>query len=174
MNETPGIRSDSQGVAKVVAAAGIMGAAIGKPIQKVLKDKAKKRADAYNASVKETNQASEKSAAKKASKKEFKRTKELLQVSSKADRKMVKTVRKQANKLQAQPGTKVTMSTPISSASFTRNNPSTSSKPKATTPRQSTARASKPTGSTTSKTPSTSKPRATRSSANPVRTPRKK
>ena len=67
MNDAPGIRSDNQGVAKLVAAAGIMGAAINKPIQKVLKDKAKKRADDYN-------KAAASDAAKKAARKTTKKT----------------------------------------------------------------------------------------------------
>lgn len=67
MNDAPGIRSDNQGVAKLVAAAGIMGAAINKPIQKVLKDKAKQRANEYN-------KAAAAAAAKKAAKPTTKKT----------------------------------------------------------------------------------------------------
>jgi hypothetical protein len=45
MNDGPVIRSDSQGVAKVIGAVGTIGSAFAKPIQKALKDRDKKRAN---------------------------------------------------------------------------------------------------------------------------------
>jgi len=120
MMQTPEIKTNDQGVKTLVEA-------ITKPIQKAIK----KRQDNF----KNQSAVAQSKEIMKASGKQQRKT---IKEKSKADIKMVKAVRKQANKLEAKSGTKVTMSTPLSSASFTRNSVVTPAKSKSTTPRRTT------------------------------------
>jgi hypothetical protein len=137
MNDGPVVRSDNQGVAKVLGTAGKVVSAFSKPIKKAIKDKEKREAKqsaveqskklikAQGKEQRKTNKAKAKAEAKSAAIKEI--------YAGERERKASKTISKQASKLPAKPGTQVTIKTAGGSASFTRSSVATPSKNKSKT-----------------------------------------
>jgi hypothetical protein len=137
MNDGPVVRSDNQGVAKVLGTAGKVVSVFSKPIKKAIKDKEKREAKksaveqgkklikAQGKQERKTIKTAAKAEAKSAAIKEI--------YAGKRERKASKTISKQASKLPAKSGTQVKISTAGGSASFTRNSVATPSKNKSRT-----------------------------------------
>jgi 16S rRNA G1207 methylase RsmC len=137
MSDGPVIRSDNQGVAKVLGTVEQIGSAFAKPIKKAMKDKEKQAAKqtaveqgkklikAQGKQQRKNTKTAAKAEAKLAAIKEI--------YAGKRERKASKTISKQASKLLAKSGTQVKISTVGGSASFTRNSVATPPKNKSKT-----------------------------------------